>query len=55
MAKVLMAYIGSLPRYQRKCGIKFLFRKLMTSQTLGFTFDHPLNQWPTGKRGEKEI
>ena len=28
----------------------------MTSQTLRFTFNHPLKQWPTGrKKGRAEI
>ena len=30
--------------------IKFLFRQLMTSQTLRFTFDQPLKQWLTGRK-----
>ena len=41
MDKVLMPYLFSFSRYQTKC-VKFLFRQLMTSQTLRFIFDHPL-------------
>ena len=55
MDKVSMSYIFSFLRYQTKCVIKFLFRQLMTSQTLRFIFDQPLKQWLTGrKRGEDE-
>ena len=32
----------SMSRYQTKCVIEFLFRQLMTSQTLKFIFDQPL-------------
>ena len=50
MDKVSMSYLFSYSRYQTKCVIKFLFRELMTSQTLRFIFD----QWLTGgKRGEE--
>ena len=42
----------SFSMYQTKC-VKFLFKQLMTSQTLRFIFDYPLKQWRTGrKRGE---
>ena len=35
--------------------IKFLFRQLMTSETLRFFLDQPLKQWLTWeKRGEDE-
>ena len=34
-------------RYQTKCVIQFLFRQLMTSQTLRFVFHQPLKQWLT--------
>ena len=50
-----MLYLISFSRYQLKCVIKFLFRQLMTSQTLRFFLDQPLKQWLTGrKRGEDE-
>ena len=50
-----MSYVISFSRYQLKCVIKFLFRQLMTSQTLRFFLDQPLKQWLTGrKRGEDE-
>ena len=26
----------------------------MTSQTLRFIFNHPLKQWPTGKKGGRQ-
>ena len=41
-------------RYQTKCVIEFLFRQLMTSWTLKFIFDHPLKQWPTGRKRVKD-
>ena len=34
--------------------IDFLFRQLMTSWTLRFIFDHPLKQWPTGRKRGKD-
>ena len=34
--------------------IKFLFRELMTSQTLGLTIDHSLKQWPTGRKRRED-
>ena len=43
MDKVSLSYLFSL-RYQTKCVIKFLFRQLMTAQTLRFIFHHPLNK-----------
>ena len=52
MDKVSMSYIFSFLRYQAKCVSKFLFRQLMTSQTLRFIFDQPLKQWV--KEREKE-
>ena len=57
MDKVSMSYLFSFLRYQAKCVIKFLFRQLMTSQTLRFIFDQPLKQWLTGreKDGKTEI
>ena len=55
MDKVSMSQLISFSRYQTKCVIKFLFRQLMTSQTLRFFLDQPLKQWLTGrKRGEDE-
>ena len=55
MDKVSMSQLLSFPRYQTKCVIKFLFRQMMTSQTLGFLLNHTLIQWLTGKkRGEEE-
>ena len=48
-----MSHLISFSRYQAKCVIKFLFRQLMTSQTLRFFMDQPPKQWLTGeKRGE---
>ena len=50
-----MSYVISFSRYQLKCVIKFLFRQMMTSQTLRFFLDQLLKQWLTGrKRGEDE-
>ena len=40
----------SFSRYQTKCVIEFLFRQLMASWILRFIFDHPLKQWPTGRK-----
>ena len=55
MDKVSMSHLISFSRYQTKCVIKFLFKQLMTSQTLRFFLDQPLKQWLTGrKRGEDE-
>ena len=56
MDKVSMSYLFSFLRYQTKY-VKFLFRELMTSQTLRFIFDQPLKQWLTGreKDGKTEI
>ena len=50
--KVPMSYLFYFSRYQTKYVIKFLFRQLMTSLTLRFIFNHPLEQWP---RGEWEV
>ena len=41
-------------QFQTKCVIEFLFRQLMTSWTLRFIFDHPLKQWPTGRKRGKD-
>ena len=48
-----MSYLFSFSRYQTKCVIEFLFRQLMASWTLRFIFDHPLKQWPTGRKRGK--
>ena len=40
----------SFTTYQTKCVIKFLFRQLMTLQSLRFIFDQPLKQWLTGRK-----
>ena len=45
-----MSYLFSFSRYQTKCVIKFLFRQLMTSETLRFIIDHPLKQCLTGRK-----
>ena len=45
-----MSYLFSFSRYQTKRVIEFVFRQLMTSWTLKFIFDHPLKQWPTGRK-----
>ena len=53
MDKVPMSTFSS---YQAKCAIKFLFRLLMTSETLRFILDQALKQWLTErKRGKREI
>ena len=54
--KVSMSYLFSFLRYQTKCVIKFLFKQLMTSQSMRFIFHQPLKQWLTGtKSGKAEI
>ena len=53
MDKVLMSYFFSFSRYQTKCVIEFLFRQLMASSTSRFIFDHPVKQWPTGRKRGK--
>ena len=53
MDKFSMSYFFSSLRYQTKCVIKFLFRQLITSQTLRFIFDQPLKQWLTGTKRVK--
>ena len=50
MGNVSMSYLFSFSRYQTKCVIKFLFRQLMTSQTLRFILDRAVKQWLTGKK-----
>ena len=53
MAKVSLSYLFSFPIHEAKCVIKFLFRELMTSQTLRFILHQPPKQWLIGrKRGE---
>ena len=49
-----MSHLFFFSRYQTKCVIEFLFRQLMTSWTLRFIFDHPLKQWPTGRKRGKD-
>ena len=53
MDKVSMSYPFSFSRYQTKC-VKFLFRQLMTLQTLRFIFDQALKQWLTGGNREED-
>ena len=48
--KVSMPHLFSFPR----CVIKFLFRQLMMSQTIGFILDQPLKQWLTGRKRGKD-
>ena len=51
--KLLLSYLFSFLGYQTKYVIKFLFRQLMTSQTLRIIFHQPLKQWlKERKRGE---
>ena len=50
MDKVSMSYLFSVLRYQTKCIIKFLFRQLMTSETLRFILNQSLKQWLTGRK-----
>ena len=49
-----MSYLFSFSRYQTKCVIELLFRQSMTSWNLWFIFDHPLKQWPTGRKRRKD-
>ena len=49
-----MSHLISFSRYQIKCVIKFLFRQLVTSQTLTFFLDQPLKQWLTGRKTGKD-
>ena len=51
--KVSVPYLFSFSRYETKCFIEFLFKQLMMPQTLKFIFDHPLNQWMTGRKRRK--
>ena len=53
MDKVSMSYLFSVLRYQTKCIIKFLFRQLMTSETLRFILNQSLKQWLTGRKREE--
>ena len=50
MDKVSTSYLFSFLRYQTKCGTKFLFRQLMTSETLRFILEQPLKQWLIGRK-----
>ena len=51
-----MSYLFSFSRYQTECVLELLFRQLMTSWTLKFTFDHPLiNGQQVEKKGRTEI
>ena len=51
-----MSYIFSFSKYQTKRVIKFLFRRLLTLQSLRFIFSYPLRQWLTRKKeGKTEI
>ena len=53
MDKVSMSHLIYFSRYQTKRVSKFLFRQMMTSETLRFFLNQPLKQWLTGKkRGE---
>ena len=55
MDKVSMSHLIPFSCYQTKCVIKFLFKQLMTSETLRFFLDQPPRQCLTGrKRGEDE-
>ena len=51
--KVSMSYLFSFLRNQTKCVIKFLFKQLMTSQSMRFIFHQPLKQWLTGTKSGK--
>ena len=50
MAKVSMSYRYSFSRYKTKRVMKFLFRQLMTSESLIYTLDQDLKQWLTGRK-----
>ena len=54
MDKVSMSYFFFFSRYQTRCVIKFLFRQLLTSQTLGFILDQAPKQWLTGRKRGKD-
>ena len=55
MNKASMSHLISFSRYQTKCVIEFIFRQLMTPQTLRRFLVQPLKQWLTGrKRGKDE-
>ena len=47
-----MSYFFFLLKISR-C-VEFWFRQLMASWTLRFIFDHPLKQWPTGRKHGKD-
>ena len=48
---VVPAYLFKISN--KMCKLSF-YRQLMTSQTLRFIFNHPLKQWPTGKKGGRQ-
>ena len=52
--KVSMSYLFSFSIYQTKCVTKFLFRQLMTSESLRFIFEQTLKQWLTGRKRDEE-
>ena len=52
MVKVSMSNLFSFSKYQAKG--ELLFSQLMTSRTLRFIFNHPLKQWPTGRKRGKD-
>ena len=56
MAKVSILYLFffSFSRYLAKCVMKFLFRQLITLQTLRFIVDQALKQWLTGRKNGEE-
>ena len=54
MDKVLMSHHISFSRCQTKCVIKFLFRQLMTSQTVRFFLYQLLKPWLTGTKRVKD-
>ena len=45
----------SFSRYQTKGVIKFLLRRLMTSQTLRFILDQALKQWLTRRKRREGV
>ena len=54
VGKVSMSYLFFFSRYQTKCVIEFLFRQLRRHKLLRFIFDHPLKEWPAGKKRGKD-
>ena len=57
MAKVSMSYLFSSQDMKQNVllssylNIKFLFKQLMASQTLRFTFDQAFKHWLTRRKG----